>query len=380
MKLVFLSHISDCSGGAQRCLLDLLKGIKQEHPDWRIYMVFPNQGDLIDACSPYMDGYTLLRMKWWLVDDACMTLGKRLVAIRKLLKYSIKLTAYLRKIKPDYGMTNTIMLPHLAFACKILGIKHCWFIHEIPDLTWSNFTPVINYKLLFKLIDKLSTKIVVTSQCTKLHYQKVMTKDKVSLITQAVDLPLVSDVSLSYGTHARYSILLVGVFDANKGQLELLQAVKQIVSEGRDILCRLVGPDAGFMSVCQRYVINNGLESNVEIVPYTKQIAMYYNWADVLLVCSGFETFCRVAVEAQQYRLPVILSNVGANSERIEDGVNGLLYQKGNMADLIEKIERLRDSAMRKAFSEQINPDTVRKHYSVEHFASSFCALLNRFY
>lgn len=377
MKLVFLSHISDCSGGAQRCLLDLLKGIKQAHPDWRIYMIFPNQeGDLIDTCSPYMDGYTSLWMEWWLVDDTCMTLGKRLMAISRMLKYSMKLTSYLREIKPDYGITNTLVLPHLAFACKMLGIKHCWFIHEIPDLTWSNFTPIIKYRLLFKLIDKLSTKIVVTSQCAKLYYQKVMTKEKVSVITQAVDLPLIPTVSLNHGE--RYSILMVGAFDSNKGQLELLGAVKRIVSEGRDILCRLVGPDAGFMPACQRYVMENALEGNVEIAPYAKQVGLYYDRADVLLVCSGFETFCRVAVEAQQYRLPVILSDVGANSERIEDGVNGLLYQKGNMADLIEKIERLRDSAVRKRFSEQIHPDTVRKRYGVEHFASSFCALLNR--
>ena len=29
MKLVFLSHVSDCAGGAQRCLLDLLRGLKR---------------------------------------------------------------------------------------------------------------------------------------------------------------------------------------------------------------------------------------------------------------------------------------------------------------------------------------------------------------
>ena len=56
MKLVFLSHVSDCAGGAQRCLLDLLRGLKHIHPDWQLYMVLPGPGDLLDACSPYMDG------------------------------------------------------------------------------------------------------------------------------------------------------------------------------------------------------------------------------------------------------------------------------------------------------------------------------------
>ena len=56
MKLVFLSHVSDCAGGAQRCLLDLLRGLKRIHPDWQLYMVLPGPGDLLDACSPYLDG------------------------------------------------------------------------------------------------------------------------------------------------------------------------------------------------------------------------------------------------------------------------------------------------------------------------------------
>ena len=40
MKLVFLSHVSDCAGGAQRCLLDLLRGLKRIHPDWHSIWFF----------------------------------------------------------------------------------------------------------------------------------------------------------------------------------------------------------------------------------------------------------------------------------------------------------------------------------------------------
>lgn len=65
--------------------------------------------------------------------------------------------------------------------------------------------------------------------------------------------------------HTRYTILLVGAFDSNKGQMELLQAVKRIVAEGKDILCYLVGPDVGFMPKCQKYIQDNGLDNNVKL-------------------------------------------------------------------------------------------------------------------
>ena len=102
MKLVFLSHVSDCAGGAQRCLLDLLRGLKHIHPDWQLYMVLPGPGDLLDACSPYIDGYRFLQMEWWLVGkDMDIGTREKLSYIRKLSKYSIKLTRYLRRIKPS---------------------------------------------------------------------------------------------------------------------------------------------------------------------------------------------------------------------------------------------------------------------------------------
>ncbi len=378
MKLLFLSHTSDCSGGAQKCLLDLLKGIKQIYPDWQIFMVFPGAGDLVDACSSYLDGYTFLQMEWWLIgDEEHITLRKKVSYVCNLLKYSMKLVSYLKLIKPDYGITNTIVLPHLALSCKLLGVKHCWFIHEMPDLTWQNITPIFKYRFIYKVVDRFSDKILVTSECVKCHYRNLVANDKVSVINQAVDLPLMPDMNYAQKVRKRYTILLVGAFDSNKGQLELLQAVKKIIVEGRDIFCYLVGPDTGLMSVCQDFVKDNRLDGNVEIVPYVKEISSYYFKVDALLVCSAFETFGRVAVEAQMCGLPVILSNVGANPERIEDGKNGLLYQKNNIMDLVAKIEMLRDDITRNVFIENIDLDAVRKKYSTVRFASHFSRLLS---
>lgn len=119
-----------------------------------------------------------------------------------------------------------------------------------------------------------------------------------------------------------------------------------------------------------------GFADYIKIVSYTQQVVSYYALADVVLVCSTFETFGRVAVEAQKCGLPLILSDVGANPERIEDGVNGLLYQKGNIAELAEKIEILRDENVRKMLSKNIDSIAIEEKYGIDNFASSFCTLL----
>ena len=53
------------------------------------------------------------------------------------------------------------------------------------------------------------------------------------------------------------------------------------------------------------------------------------------------ETFGLAAAEAMAYGLPVVVSRIGALSELVEDGVDGLLFDPGNASDLAEKMKRL---------------------------------------
>ena len=253
-----------------------------------------------------------------------------------------------------------------------MSIKHIWFIHEIPA-TWDDRKFIFSVETVYRWINYFSLKVLVPSDFAKSFYEKVITTNKISVINQAVDI----SVKCSSGqiAHDRYTILLVGTFDSNKGQLELLQAIKKIRDSDRDICCYLVGSDAGFLSNCNNFIISNSLENNVTIVPFTNYIQSYYLLSDVLVVCSSFETFGRVSVEAQKYGLPVILSNVGANPERVEDGVNGLLYKKGDIDDLVHKIELLRDICRRNEFVKRTKQMDLNK-YSVVSFASQFYNLL----
>lgn len=376
MKLVILSHDGNCCGGAQKCLLDLLKGINTKYPSWQIYVIFPYDGDFIATCAPYISGYEIIKMRWWLsADDKKINMMNRVRYIKRMRRPVFKILRYLLSLRPDYGMTNTIVLPHLSVACKFLNISHAWFIHEVPTGTWSDNEFLFSSSVIFKLIDRLSDKILVPSKFAKTFYSGVIRhSDKLQVINQAVELE--SSLFNSYECmHDRYSILLVGAFDSNKGQLELLQAIKKIVDGGKDIYCYLVGLDVGMMSSCEKFISDNLLDANVLIVPFTEFIQKYYLLSDVLVVCSTLETFGRVVVEAQKCGLPVILSDVGANPERIKDGINGFLYRKGDVDDLVMKIELLRDKAMREKFSKNIDPDEMEE-YNIITFATKFYELL----
>ena len=80
-----------------------------------------------------------------------------------------------------------------------------------------------------------------------------------------------------------------------------------------------------------------------------KNMSFVRNTVDIELVCSRFEAFGRVTIEAMNNGLPLIGANAPATDEIICDEVNGLLYEVNNPNDLARQIDRLiRDVSLRK--------------------------------
>ena len=65
--------------------------------------------------------------------------------------------------------------------------------------------------------------------------------------------------------------------------------------------------------------------------------------ADVLLMCSRYDAFGRVTVEAMKLGKPVIGAKSGGTTELISEGFNGLLYTSGDHMELTGKIRYMYD-------------------------------------
>ena len=71
------------------------------------------------------------------------------------------------------------------------------------------------------------------------------------------------------------------------------------------------------------------------------QLPTYYSASDIVVVPSRYESFGLVAVEAMASGTPVIASRVGGLAYTIEDGVTGLLVERGDVAALATAIDGL---------------------------------------
>ena len=74
-------------------------------------------------------------------------------------------------------------------------------------------------------------------------------------------------------------------------------------------------------------------------------MAAFYRGARFLVIPSNWFEGCPLVIsEAMSHGLPVIASRIGGLPEVVEDGVTGLLFEPGDVDDLVGKIRLLWDS------------------------------------
>jgi glycosyltransferase involved in cell wall biosynthesis len=95
-------------------------------------------------------------------------------------------------------------------------------------------------------------------------------------------------------------------------------------------------------------------------------VASYYEKVDVLVLPSYAEGFPNVILEALNYRLPIIATDVGGISESVIDGYNGFLIEPKDKQKLYNSIKRIGElEVVREKFSKN-SGDILKKNHSIE--------------
>jgi glycosyltransferase involved in cell wall biosynthesis len=148
-----------------------------------------------------------------------------------------------------------------------------------------------------------------------------------------------------------------GLLSPRKRHRDVLQALAQLKGKlGDQSLLYLVLGDMGRGDLesgwehpreeAKRLGID--LESKGDVgavfVPFQQNVAPFYNLVDAIILPSEKEGFGRVLLEAGAMSKPAIGSRVGGIPEIIEDGVNGRLFDVGDIDAIRDTIRGLLDS------------------------------------
>ena len=100
------------------------------------------------------------------------------------------------------------------------------------------------------------------------------------------------------------------------------------------------------------------LENNVKLLGWQNNPEEFYSQADAFLLTSDYEGWGMAVVEAANYGLPIIMTNVGCAGELIENEKSGLVVPVNNQIKLEEAMIRI------------INNDSLRKKLAEGAFSA----------
>ena len=149
----------------------------------------------------------------------------------------------------------------------------------------------------------------------------------------------------------------------------------------RGLVCSLllVGShdfDEDYVAVLRKLVIQDGVD-NVVFAGWRDDIISIMKSASVIVLPSIMEAFGRVIIEAWACGVPVVAMNSTGPAELINNNIDGILVEPGNVKELANAIQRLAsDSQLASGLS---NAGLERsRHFSITSHAENVVALYRR--
>lgn len=129
-----------------------------------------------------------------------------------------------------------------------------------------------------------------------------------------------------------------------KGQAVLLDAARQVLDQGHDVMVLCAGDPrlgAAYPEQLRRQAERLGLAGRVGIRPYPGNIADVWNAIDVHVHASSIDSLPNAIIEGMSLGKPAVVSSVGAIPDHVDDGHTGLVIPPDDPEALANALLRL---------------------------------------
>lgn len=336
MRICFIAHLNDLSG-ANRSLVDLVLALKRL--DNEVIVICPRKGELSNKLKSLEIDHKIVFSGAWVGDK------NREKKIKKIFKIIVNIFAELRYywfFKNNKMGIQIIHFNSFIYGCGArslnkLKLPYIWHIREFPEETFN--LSFYNKKKSYDLICKSESVIAIS----KAIYNRFSSDfgEKTTLVYNGINHHE-DTVRYHHDSTTCHNILMVGAIAKDKGQFEAIKSINNIVrcNEYPNIKLNIVGGiiDNDYYSEMNEYIVSNNLNDHIIFWGYNTDLSEFRRNNRIVLICSKFEAFGRVTVEAMLAKQLVIGANTGGTIEIIDNFKTGILYEQGNENDLAERI------------------------------------------
>lgn len=226
------------------------------------------------------------------------------------------------------------------------------------------------YRIFFKNI-----KVILLAEALYQDVKKYVTRENVFICPNGIPSSLTKETVAERHNAVPRLLFLSNLLEA-KGVYVLLDALKLLKERGYSFICDFVGGETAEIDA-KRFaeeVEKRGLNEFAVYLgkKFGEDKNEEYAKSDVFVFPSLNEAFPLVNLEAMEFKLPIIASNVGGVSAEILDGENGFLSEPGNTEHLVKYICKLLDNSELREKMGDNGYRIFKEQFSLQAFENHF--------
>lgn len=323
MFLIFSYNI----GGIERLLIDMSNELS--HRGHHVHLCVINH----DYSTDLLNNYS---------NDITVHLLNKTKGSRGFLKYMVQLSRLVKRNNINILHCQEINCVIFSLFTKLScpGISILDTVHDTHIYTeypsWKIFIEKIFCKKVIAISESVKSEIlsrnIPESQIQVIYNaidtSKFQVKSSKSLDSKAIRL----------GNVAR-------IMPQKKGQFLLLEAIAELKKDYPAIHCDFAGGvSPKYQSEYQKlldYIESHQLTNNITFCGSMNDIPSFLDSINIFILPSYYEGFGIALIEAMAAGLPCIASNIDGPKEIISDSNLGVLFESGNVSDLVYKIKEV---------------------------------------
>lgn len=249
---------------------------------------------------------------------------KRIISLIQLYFKSKKI---LKEIKPDIVHSHSVDMGFImSFACKKYGVPIINTCHGVTfnDLRWGFLKCQLDKFLLRK---SKFNKIITVDENSLKDFEKEKIRN-VIYVSNAVEILKIRKTQIK---SRKIKIIFVGRLEEVKGIIYLINAVNQLKNKNLDFEIDIIGVGS-LEDALKEEIRKKNLKKYFNFLgtKTQKELINLYSNSDIFVLPSTWEGFPVTILEAWNFKLPVIATNVGGVSKVCTNNKNALIIPSKN--------------------------------------------------
>jgi glycosyltransferase involved in cell wall biosynthesis len=203
----------------------------------------------------------------------------------------------------------------------------------------ANKTQVINLKISLLLCKHRISRVIAISNSVMYQANPVKKSLPIDIVYCGVDSKRYNPDLPSPYTIGKPQLLFVGVLYPHKNVTELIKMIKKLKSKYPEINLQIVGDGEDYDNLKQK-IKEFDLSDNIQLLGKisSEELILRYSSCDIYVTASKHEMLDIPVIEAMSCGKPVVISNLDAHLELIEQSKAGLTFSLEKIHELPEKI------------------------------------------